>query len=157
MFAASPAVSFFPFLSILPSDVGIEISSLTENLSLRFVYQQSNFLSVDSKQRFSHRKCFSLSLSTTVFSLSLSLSLFLSSLRLSFPRFIILRLRWPSTRRRVAIDFKIRRRTPCASSPPVVPPPHHPVCPRFPVSAIAAAKPATVHEDMVQEFAVRIK
>lgn len=87
------------------------------------------------------------------------LSLFLS--HLSLPRVIILRLRWPSTRRRVAIDFKIGRRTPCASSPspspppPVVPPSHHPVCPRFPVSAIAAAEPAAVHGDMVQELAAR--
>lgn len=48
---------------------------------------------------------------------------------------------------------------PCASSPPslppVVPPPHHPVCPRFSVSAIVAVEPADIDGDMVQEPAAR--
>lgn len=44
MFAASPPVPFFPFLSILLSDVGIEIPSLREDVTLRFVYEQLSLL-----------------------------------------------------------------------------------------------------------------
>lgn len=169
MFAASPVVPFSPPCPLFFSLI----------MELKFINRGRNFaccssaiffyspIRFDDLYLFPRRLFLFIVVDDvyTVFSLSLSLSLFLS--RLSFPRFIILRLRWPSTRRRVAIDFKIRRRTPCAParcrrrllyllliilSVPCAPS-HFPVS--TPVSAIAAAEPAALHGDMVQEFAAR--